>query len=788
VIRFELVPLEGSGAVGTRGRVDFTVANGEVFVIFAPERAERTALLRLLTGVVEPAKGRIFVGDVEADLALLQSEVWAPEPGRLAYEFGGGAGNVDRVRDWEDYGDPLAVVIDGGMLHPASVNAVIRLIGQLDKPIVYITHELEGLRAAAPAANHLAYFANGEFESTLPMWLQTEVDGGGLPVGSEPKAPPVSDPYARFVNLAVTPNRLGVPLPKTQSLDRDTAYSFRIDIGALDKQSIVTNATSSEFPSEALPARTDGWWLEVIGYSDDVAFDSDRHPLFLPVEGPSFVCPCEAGAEHTCSETDRLQHVWADFHTGAEDGVASVRLAIYFERNLVQSQLVSLVVGAPRSQPALASVIDYTLVPKLDRLDGLRPRALQILVNENRDGTHRVVVNGKKVVLANVMAGTAEAQMVAARNCLYGTHLEGDGDYATPTYDDTKRHSKTWAHFVNDLEQLAFRGWDLFTAIWPEADTRDSLVGALHDAAAHGDPPLVQISRMESSLLILPWQLVYEIPFVEGAPAVACQGTRDWYEHGGEAPSFICPHAEDHRQNVLCLYGFWGFAARLEVPPSISGDMLHDAVAEHAEEGRIGIAGMTSELPAATLKSHRAAIERLFPGIQPFDAKDALGNELFARPHDLIYFYCHGLREFEKDKVTEKPLLSIGAKNGGKIYPSDISAWRTTAGSATVGIRHPLVVLNGCHTTELGPRLVTDFVSAFYGSGAAGVIGTEISVDAGAAAEAMEVFLDGVSRNVEVATSMRTMRWHLARNGNVIGLAYTPYCSGHLRLRNPASN
>jgi hypothetical protein len=93
-----------------------------------------------------------------------------------------------------------------------------------------------------------------------------------------------------------------------------------------------------------------------------------------------------------------------------------------------------------------------------------------------------------------------------------------------------------------------------------------------------------------------------------------------------------------------------------------------------------------------------------------------------------------------------------------------------------------LVFINGCHTAEITPRTLVQFVDAFAGVFAAGVIGTEIAVHQQVAGEAAEEFWRRLQAGASVGEALRGMRVHLLRKNNLIGLAYTAYCSADLRL------
>ena len=97
--------------------------------------------------------------------------------------------------------------------------------------------------------------------------------------------------------------------------------------------------------------------------------------------------------------------------------------------------------------------------------------------------------------------------------------------------------------------------------------------------------------------------------------------------------------------------------------------------------------------------------------------------------------------------------------------------------------RHPVVVLNGCHTAEMLPGTLAGFVVGLVAARAAGVIGTEVSLDQRFAGTAMELLLAAVHAGASVGQAMRHMRWELLGRGNVMGLAYSPYCAATLALR-----
>jgi hypothetical protein len=161
----------------------------------------------------------------------------------------------------------------------------------------------------------------------------------------------------------------------------------------------------------------------------------------------------------------------------------------------------------------------------------------------------------------------------------------------------------------------------------------------------------------------------------------------------------------------------------------------------------------------------------------------ALGPEVM----DIVYFYCHCGYEKRSDKAAADRYLELG---GYAIEPLDVNMWaRTTWPYPHWPRRRPLVVLNGCHTTERSSGTLNSFVPAFaQWGGASGVVGTEITLEQGVASWAMEEVLVRLVQGQSIGAALRQTRWAMLSRGNLMGLAYTPYCLANLVLRPPATD
>ena len=132
-------------------------------------------------------------------------------------------------------------------------------------------------------------------------------------------------------------------------------------------------------------------------------------------------------------------------------------------------------------------------------------------------------------------------------------------------------------------------------------------------------------------------------------------------------------------------------------------------------------------------------------------------------------------------------LLEIG--RGDLIAGDDINQWALAGWSeGHWKDTAPLVLINGCETVAMAPADPGEFVNPFIGAGAAGVIGTEVAMDqpvAGAAEHLLHALLEP---EATIGSALQRMRRALIAKGNVMGLAYTAYCSASLRVSCPPNH
>jgi hypothetical protein len=460
-----------------------------------------------------------------------------------------------------------------------------------------------------------------------------------------------------------------------------------------------------------------------------------------------------------------------------ESREARLRIGIYFANNLVQSQLLTArIEDTERSGAGHHSRTDYTLTSFLADVSFLPQRAFHVLTNDSPEGSHSLVIKGEGqgVLALQLTEGQMRSAMQAARQFLRDAHIEETkglfgGKNLRSLLDSNNAKDKP--QFVADLKQLASLGFELWAMLFENQSKWWPLLRK---------PGTIQVSRTGGSRFVFPWAMVYDLPLEPGDPAKyqECRLLKEW-EHaanGLDGHSRSCPFEAEHDLNTICPFGFWGFKHVIEQPPSMpEGRNLPLDIRVLSPPPRL-IAGLSRKLNAATTKNH---LEHLAPVVE-CDSLASVRTNL-SPDVEIVYFYVHGKRKDLPGASEPGAVLELG--EGESFEPHHLVAWRSYGWPE----KHwqdvsPLVFINGCHTAEITPESLLSFVDSFSAACAAGVIGTEIALEQRLASEVAERFFAHFRANEGVGDAMQATRIELLRKGNLLGLAYTPYCSAALRL------
>lgn len=463
--------------------------------------------------------------------------------------------------------------------------------------------------------------------------------------------------------------------------------------------------------------------------------------------------------------------------TPAAPGTYSLHCSFYHRQNLLQSRVVTARVTAlpEPAEDALRSRVDYALSRRLDpeHLERLTEQRLSLMLNDDGAGTHgfRFVGQGDftsdAVVSEGVLAKSIDVVRRALHTVCWGKPEPWEsGKQLAYRYQD--RVSKQ--QLADDLISLAIRGaklyFDVGRTLAGGRDRRDQLVGLMRT------PGAVQIALKQGANHVLPAALFYDHPIdtqkdhtlcpaFTAALAAAAPIAREQCLQGR------CPHWGD--ETIVCPSGFWGYRHRLGLPLTVAEGA--DAPTEIPYRSVITLAMcVATDFEYAP---HLAAVKAARDGLEMVlvEDRDEALRLLRERALQIIYFYCHG--GYTQDGF---PTLVIG-KGGPPLAAENLIKirWKTP---------RPLVLLNGCHTAALKPETMLDMVTAFVAeSGAAGVIGTEITIFESLARPFAEECLGAFLGGIEIGEAVRLARLALLqKHRNPLGLVYIPYVSTGISL------
>ncbi|MFJ1751350.1 hypothetical protein [Kitasatospora sp. NPDC088134] len=637
-----------------------------------------------------------------------------------------------------------------------------------------------------------------EHSSAADCWddfleRRQELDGSrGIPAQAAPELPEEElatdedfdedtgqDAAARFLNLAVVWPHSRRSVPASLFLASGRTYELRLGIGKPADDNLLPSS-SPALPEGSLDHTDDdgrGDWLQVTAVSTDLHLPTERYWIFLPLRGDAWVCHCPPGGRHDCEPAHRGQDLHIPFVTPEEPGPARLLLIVSYRGNQLQSAtLTASVAAAERPGGATGAVVDYTLTSGFIGLDALPRRGAAVRVGR-RDGAMTIDVTAEDSPAAAFWL--SEHQVVAVleqvRADLFACHAEQRVENGDEVWMNllNETNSKDSGALRRDMTRLARRGWSLYQMVVRSRPEREALKRVLDR------PSTIQICRTELNDLAFPWALLYEIPVEADAPLEQCGP--GWEQLRRDPTARACPDPTRHPLNTLCPYGFWGFKHIIEQPASVpSGGRVHLEAGPASASPSLTVARGTDFDPT-TVERHLAALGALFPDLRVCDRKDAFRLALTGAPPTGVYFFGHGL-DPDPGEGSTPTVLGIGGED--RILPEDLAAWGE-APEWEQWARHggPLVFLNGCHTVDHDARTWLPFVDVLAGLHAAGVIGTEITVDQGLAEEFAERFWALMLSGQDVGSALHRTRMELLGKGNVLGLAYTAYCSAALHLR-----
>lgn len=637
----------------------------------------------------------------------------------------------------------------------------------------------------------------------------------------------------RVLNAGFADPRAGRVLNPREPLVAGQEYDLIIDVGPR-WSTIPSLVTGNEnWPESALPPDKKGYPIHVVFISDDTEPKLFSSWIWVPRHtGRSF--PYNLSNQKKASDSGPIAfRIKAPSLKASDANLTKLhgRLCLYYMNNLLQSARVEA--GVARTPNVVLEVdnvvdVDYVISGTVQDLDQFATRKLSFTEDAkveahpitlnltlNDDGkAHRVLVrqldelptapltNNSPVGWTPFDPADARDALNDAReilkSCFYKRDEQtGNPIESKPGLDDNK--AKTKNQFLWDLLILAKLGDRLFntafTGVTPDGQwaTRAEWSRALQQRLETSS--IIQVSRTGPANYVFPWGLIYNYPLSPDAQIKFCRVTTEWTDDGKRTKPLAtsCPYRNEnwHVENIVCPYGFWGLNHIIEQPVSAlhklpDGTYVLDDATDEIVMNQADLdlsVSVTRDIQLQIdIDAHLERLGQMKPmRIYPPDpAEDTDEVREMLKSATIVYFLCHG--EYD----GRNPFLSIGLRDDNqihRIYPQTLQNWARTPTLAGWQKQRPLIFINGCHTANLKPGEVLNFVTALSFAGASGVIGTEVSVLAPVAIEISElVFKKMVEEKMPVGQAMYQTRWELANKGNLLGLAYTLYCLANLHI------
>lgn len=634
-------------------------------------------------------------------------------------------------------------------------------------------------------------------------------------------------------------------LPLRKGLEAGHPCTFLVDVGPVwdHCQSLVTGF--KDFPVKSMPPDVSGWDVQVVLVSEDFRPAISSGMIYVSkAGGRSF--PYQSGKRSQSSGPLKfsLRAPSLSKKNQKKMMTARARLCLYYENNLLQSAVVKVGVvqdSATTLEEDNVVDVDYRLTGSFRQLEKYSTRTMQLdtqkeakglpvtlnlTLNDDGGGGHRLLVKKHGDMVPGLIPynalGTVEL-LGSAREKLKDCFYQRDALGQVPAGAANKEpdglgpdNGKTLQQFKLDLFVLADLGqklyWTAFTQVAPEADDQTSLAWKQALRTALSQTAVIQVARTKGvpAEYVFPWGLIYDHDLsMDTSKWKYCKVIDKEWVNGRRKGSFDmpCPFNKvpgDH-DDLLCPYGFWGIRHMVEQPITPlrkkDGQYLPFDTPDEIPLGNgpmqvaIGIT-RDKNLDAQSITTHLNHLKsnNHLQFVVPGEADDYQKVQNILPGAQMVYFLCHG--ELDTTLVPNEPYIGVGLRDNNpahRVYPRDLSKWALSPNPPNLAKwpdQRPLVFINGCHTSDLKPTQILNFVTTLADIQAGGVIGTEVSIRLPLATEVAEQIFTKLletkpdGERFSIGEAIQQMRWSLLNKGNLLGLAYTPYCLSSLRFAN----
>ncbi|MDQ1697333.1 MAG: hypothetical protein QOJ03_2686 [Frankiaceae bacterium] len=583
-------------------------------------------------------------------------------------------------------------------------------------------------------------------------------------------------PLPAVVSTGFAPERGAEGLPAERTLGQGRRYQFFVEIGRTRAADAIN---TDDTPLPDLPAGT-VLQVALFGFDGELQPEAgfDVGELRLVGDGTAVVESQPGGA------VAGQQRLYLAVSTPEHPGIFRMRCNIYCRQVLLQSRLLAVQVTDEERTvggPALESTLDFAVVSRLrpEQVEGLEPRTLSLLVNDNGDGTHGfrffagTEFKHDATLGGELLTATLEKARAGLRRASWAKTTEPTREeFAKLAY---RYADPTDAKLAEDLKSLARSGFTVWDVLI------DRLAGGAADRlrALMRTPGVIELANKESLDLVVPAACIYDHPLnAEQADLTIC---KDFLAARGvtslaATPCFQghCPSYDD--PTVVCPSGFWGFRHQIGYSASLTGGESGDA---HDQELRIAASPQVFTVGASSdkgLKERDGHLDRLhgLVGEQWNEARTRTALfELFKTvAPSVVYLYGHG------GSSAGSAFFEVGSGDDGPIIRASLRGradWRAT---------RPLVFLNGCHSAALAPDAAFTYATGFLQTAhASAVVGTEIAVfEKLAVAFAEDCLHRFVVKRKKLGEAVLGARLSLLEQGIPLGLVYVAFGPSELHL------
>jgi hypothetical protein len=586
--------------------------------------------------------------------------------------------------------------------------------------------------------------------------------------------------YADFIFARDKNNKPGDRIPDTTMLEEDVWYWLLVDVRG---KTIGIKQETEEQPIRPVKQDSDVDVL-VTAESKDFEIESRVSQFRIPPVGDT-----------TKSAVFRLRpRRLANLHSNP----AAIELRFFYRFNLLEHVIVTAqIANAELDGPVAVQHKEQRAIYReyLD-IDTFLPRRMNIHISRPPQLNETPVPDiynfeftlegaaGEPVVLLGRSTMTKEVctdLLTQTRNILENIILL---DYLR----DPKVSMGTFRDALHKLATVGHTLWLAFFGSDPGSDL--NLIGQSLQARPVETAGLIQIT-MEAvgAEFLYPWALIYDrpvpeqnykLPYPEGfwgyrysieqqLPFLVKNIDAPAEIHGAARMAFMLwddfPNASDQREFMKKLSG--QLAGRLEIsdPPVLSKNEFYEAIAKPKDYILYFYThGYTRQLQSAAKGLN--AIPFLTEFRDQYQKESREWQQTDALIHRLVG------KEGELDKSY------IELSHGRLYYYELLEKIQSLAAQ-------PFVFLNMCESAEFAPQQTENFVSLFLKLGARAVLGTECTMTVSFAHPFSEMFLEEVLRGTPLADALRKTRRHFLDNNNPLGLAYTLFGSGTMKLVPP---